>query len=77
MKTPNYTPAIKKITDRLDAINCRYTVKEDRILLEFTMDDMQAFQIDVIALLDMEEIAWNFGADWESPSVICVYHEMG
>lgn len=75
MKTTNYTPAITKITDKLEDLHVDHKVKGNLILLEYSMDDLQYMGIDVYALLDMGDISHLFGADWESPSVITIYEE--
>lgn len=75
METPNYTPAVKKITDRLDAIECGYKVDGNEIHLAWSMDDLQSFGVDVYTLLDMDEIADQYGADWLGACTITIWIE--
>ena len=75
MKTTDYTPAVKKITDRLDAIECGYKVDDNEIHLEWSMDELQEFKVDVYALLAMDEIADKFGADWLGRATITIWFE--
>jgi len=89
MKTlPSFSPAIKKITARLDAMECGYRISVPRrrgglptpvsdefIILEFTMDELELMNVDVNALLDMDELSEFFGADWNSASTIVIFEE--
>lgn len=76
MKTlPSFSPAIKKITARLDAMECGYRISDEFIILEFTMDELEWMNVDIYALLDMDELSEFFGADWNSASTIVIFEE--
>lgn len=72
--TPTHEQAIKKITDRLTAIDCKHRVQGGTIHLEWSMDDLQEIaKVDVYQLLDMDDLSEYFGSDWESPTRITVF----